>query len=598
MNVFELFGTIAINNRDANSALNDTADRAERTGERIQKAFRNVGSATLKVGKAIFAGAAAVATTLAATVEGTREYRTAMAQLDTVFVANGHSSEAATRAYRNLYAVLGDTGQATEAASFLALMCDNEEDLAKWTDICTGVFATFGDSLPIEGLMEACNETAKTGVVTGGLADALNWLGISEEDFNLKLRACTSTEERMMLIMNTLYPTYKKAGDQFKITGKSVMEANLAQDTLNRSMAKLGEIGEPIMTGLKNWVADLATTAVPYLERFVGWMDKNSESITAIGDKVKEFAGISFEALLGALQWMMDNEEAVTAAIAAIATAMTIAAIAAHPYAAAVTAVAAALAIMWQANADGDPYNHWFDRFTDEELAKLQRWVTAVNEYNAAYAAMNEALDAGFDGEAEAAAVRAAEEEMNKAYAEANAIEGLIPTYNSWNTGQAGYSEGVYFNVPLRVSEDSEGNMQGEIDGMSLESVVSLVADTSGLQAAVNATGLSYNVPIYGAGRAERMDGSFFSKASGLDYVPHDGYRTHLHKGEAILNKTQADVWRGGNLGKIESLLTQLVANTSGGQQIVLDSGALVGQIAPQMDSRLGAISSRKGRGN
>ena len=49
--------------------------------------------------------------------------------------------------------------------------------MEKWTRIAAGVYGTFGDALPIEGLIEAANETAKTGKVTGVLADAINWAG-------------------------------------------------------------------------------------------------------------------------------------------------------------------------------------------------------------------------------------------------------------------------------------------------------------------------------------------------------------------------------------------------------------------------------------
>jgi len=59
--------------------------------------------------------------------------------------------------------VLGDSGQATEAAGHLAKLTTEEQALAEWTTICEGVYATFGDSLPIESLTEAANETAKTG---------------------------------------------------------------------------------------------------------------------------------------------------------------------------------------------------------------------------------------------------------------------------------------------------------------------------------------------------------------------------------------------------------------------------------------------------
>ncbi|MCD7780405.1 MAG: hypothetical protein LUH05_07020 [Candidatus Gastranaerophilales bacterium] len=34
------------------------------------------------------------------------------------------------------------------------------------------------------------------------------------------------------------------------------------------------------------------------------------------------------------------------------------------------------------------------------------------------------------------------------------------------------------------------------------------------------------------------------SHADGLDYVPYDGYIAEVHKGEAILTKDDADLWR------------------------------------------------------
>lgn len=269
MNVFELFGTIAINNRDANSALSDTATKAERTGSRIQAAFKNIGGAALKIGKVVGTGVMAMGTAIVAGVESSRDYRGEMAKLTTAFVTNGFSAEAAKNTYKRLQAVLGETDQAVEAAGHLAVMVKSEEDLAKWTDICTGVYATFGASLPIEGLTESANETSKVGQVTGSLADALNWAGISEEDFNKKLAACTTDAERQDLIMNTLYWTYKAASDQYKETGKSVMEANAAQDRLTESMSNFWAVFEPIVSGAKNKIADLVTSVTPYIASFI-----------------------------------------------------------------------------------------------------------------------------------------------------------------------------------------------------------------------------------------------------------------------------------------------------------------------------------------
>ena len=56
----------------------------------------------------------------------------------------------------------------------------------------SGAWATYGDSIPIDSLSEAMNETIKTGTVTGTFADVLNWAGTSEDDFNAKLQAANS----------------------------------------------------------------------------------------------------------------------------------------------------------------------------------------------------------------------------------------------------------------------------------------------------------------------------------------------------------------------------------------------------------------------
>lgn len=701
MNVFELFGTIAINNKDANNSLRDTADKAERTGARIQAAFKNIGSVTMKIGKTIVGGAMAIGTAWAATVESTRDYRTAMAKLDTAFTTNGHSSEMALKTYQALQAVLGETDQAVEAANHLAKMCSGQEDLAKWTDICTGVYATFGDSLPIEGLTESANETSKVGQVTGSLADALNWAGISEEDFNLKLKACRTEEERQDLIMNTLIHTYGEAATKYKETGKSVMEANTAQDKLNRAMAKLGEIGEPIMTGLKTWVANMVNTAAPHLENLITklsnfdqtmqndvwpWLqEKASMSLGIVLPDWETFKGnvttwwdTTKTNLAAVTQWALqlpdkphESAEQLAAAVSTWWTGTALPAISSastwalnlfdHPVEDGATIEAhvkawwglyadtVAGACNWTLRLFGMPEETadtitstvaaWWNsvsgtvvdacsftarflgigEWTNEQDEMLDAWWAAAFEKLDAVCqwvinpqlpneeetqAFVDSLTAWWTGvqqttrdvfninpekEDKYIAYDAA---LEKASGKSAVSKELTRSFTSNSDSFIDFGaifSALFSNpasVPVEVSNDSEGNMQSQIDGMRLEGTVMLYPDTSRLN--------MINGMMFGGGGVSTP----MSKAVGLDEVPYDGFYAHLHKGEAILNKTQADVWRGGSSSKIESLLAQLVANTSGGQQIVLDTGAMVGQLAPAMDARLGTISSRKGRGN
>lgn len=292
MELFNLVGRIAIDNTNANAAIADTTDRAREGADETSEAFSKIGTFAGNIARGIGAVGAVMGGAFIAAVEGTREYRQEMGKLDTAFVTSGHSSETAKNTYSALQAVLGDSGQAVEASNHLALLADNEKDLSTWTDICTGIYATFGASLPIEGLTEAANETAKTGILTGGLTDALNWAGISEEEFQGKLDACTNEQERQKLIMDTLNGTYSKASEQYKETNKDVMAANAANDRLTSTMAKLGEIGEPIMTGIKNAIASMAEKAIPVVEKMVNKIQDMAKWIKDNEAKVKMWSGV------------------------------------------------------------------------------------------------------------------------------------------------------------------------------------------------------------------------------------------------------------------------------------------------------------------
>lgn len=246
------------------------------TSEKLKKSkidWESVGETVGKVGKAIGAGVAAMGAAIGAAAgaflglaESTREARENMGKLETSFTTAGHSAEDAKNTYTELYGVLGDDGQATEAAAHLAKLTTNEKELSDWTNICTGVYATFGDSLPIEGLTEAANETAKTGSITGNLADALNWAGVSEDDFQASLDACTSEQERQALITSTLNGLYSEAADKYREVNGDIIDAQKATANLNSAMAALGAIAEPIITKLKQLAAELLQEITPFVE--------------------------------------------------------------------------------------------------------------------------------------------------------------------------------------------------------------------------------------------------------------------------------------------------------------------------------------------
>ena len=250
----------------ANGELKEMGDGAKDAGDKMKGGFGGT------VAKGIVGGIAAIGAAAIAAVgsflslaESTRETRENMNKLTAGFTTAGLKAEDATKTYTELYKVLGDEGQATEAAAHLAQLANSQEDLSKWTNIATGVYATFGDSLPIEGLTEAANETAKTGQITGNLADALNWAGVSEDEFQAKLDAASTEQERQALITETLNGLYSEQASTFKELNGDIMASREADAALSQTLAELGAIAEPIMTTLKVLAADLLKSITPFV---------------------------------------------------------------------------------------------------------------------------------------------------------------------------------------------------------------------------------------------------------------------------------------------------------------------------------------------
>lgn len=273
---------------DASEALDDMADSADDAGDSADGLGSKLGGA-LKGGLGALTGAVtAIGGAMVASAEETREYRTNMGKLETAFDSAGHSAENATKTYEALQGILGESDQAVEASNHLAKLCDNEKDLEKWTTIATGVYAEFGDSLPIENLTEASNETAKTGALTGGLADALNWAGVNEEKFQAQLDKCSNEQERQALITETLSGLYDESAEAYRKNNEEVIRANQANESLTQSMADIGASVEPLLTDIKTLGASLLSDLVPGItqvaEAFRGVMNGDAGATAQLGE--------------------------------------------------------------------------------------------------------------------------------------------------------------------------------------------------------------------------------------------------------------------------------------------------------------------------
>ena len=299
-----------------NKSLKELEDAGVNTREELEElnkklddqkqAAKDLGGGILKgaaLGVAGFAAACVGALgTLSSIVDETKELRTQMGQLETTFNQQGLSVEASKKTYGELFSILGDSGKATEASMQLAQIAKTEKELTDYTNILTGVYATFGDSLPVEGLAEAMNATANIGAVQGVLADALEWSGVNLDDFNAKLEGLNTEEERAALINETLNGLYGETANKYKEVNAEVIAANDAQNQYNQAMADIGAKAQPAITSFKlAMVGVLQTVMDKFGEADIqGLIGKISGAITTLVEKALPPA-------MTALGWILDN---------------------------------------------------------------------------------------------------------------------------------------------------------------------------------------------------------------------------------------------------------------------------------------------------
>ena len=286
---------------DAKKAVEKFTEGSEKGASEMDKAFEQVGNTmrgALAEGAKVATGAVtSITTALVGTSAATQEYRNEQAKLQTAFESAGSSAEQAKTTYNDLYRVLGDSGVATEASAHLAKLTQDQQSLSEWTNICQGVYATFGDSIPIEGLTEASNETAKTGQLTGALADALNWAGVNEDKFQESLEKCNSEAEREQLIRETLNGLYSEASATFEQNNADVLAQNEAQAKLTDTLAQLGEVMSPVVTAFTEFANDALSQVTPYIQ----------ELAEKYGPTLKEVLGTMAEKLGEVVGYLVDN---------------------------------------------------------------------------------------------------------------------------------------------------------------------------------------------------------------------------------------------------------------------------------------------------
>lgn len=242
--------------------------------------------------------------------ESTREYRQIMGGLEASSREAGYSIEQTRETYLQLYEVLGDTQTAATAAANLQALELSQAQLREMTELTIGAWARYGDSIPIDSLGEAINETIRAGEVTGTFADILNWgaqegetYGVSlrenneankewneavlnaktaEDYFNLALSDCETRSERVDLVMQAMAKQgLQDVTDGYREANEETIKANESQAKLDEAWGKMGEALAPVadflrntMAGALEFLAEKIDGAVSALKDLWNWWSK------------------------------------------------------------------------------------------------------------------------------------------------------------------------------------------------------------------------------------------------------------------------------------------------------------------------------------
>lgn len=232
--------------RDAVTGLSKLEDAAEDAGNELGNIGDKIDTGLLMGAADTFSGLADSALQAA---EESKEFMKIMGQLETSSSNLGYTNEETQATFRQLYGILGDDQTAATTTANLQALGLSQGELQKMTEGVIGAWAQYGDSIPIDSLSEAVNETAQVGKVTGTFADVLNWAGMNEDQFNEKLASCSSESERANLIMQTLASQgLMDSAEAFRDNNKELIENNESTMEYQKTMAELAKKILPILT--------------------------------------------------------------------------------------------------------------------------------------------------------------------------------------------------------------------------------------------------------------------------------------------------------------------------------------------------------------
>ena len=304
--------------KEAGDAMDEAGRSALDFGDALKASF--VGNLAAEGAKALFSALVELGGAMVNLDEETREYRQQQGMLKASFKANKLDATDARKAYEGLYRVIGDSGQATEAAQLLGNLAKSSEDIDFWTRMAAGSWGKFGEALPINNLIEAANEAVNTGESVSALDDAINWSGGNAEEFKEQLAACATQEERLSLITDTLSGYLDESADAFYDNNKQIVAERDAALNAEEALGILGDTVSKVKTKINTELgAEVVDLAEAFSNLVLGAEDADERFekaidniLTKVQAKAPAFADAGVDLIFSVLSGLLSDPEALS----------------------------------------------------------------------------------------------------------------------------------------------------------------------------------------------------------------------------------------------------------------------------------------------
>lgn len=580
MELFKIFGRIAVNNEEAHKELDNTTGKAKEASEKIGKFF---GSVAKTVGKASLAAIGAAATGIASltksAVENYAQYEQLVGGVETLFKdSSSKVLEYANNAYKTaglsandymetvtsfsaslLQSLGGDTEKAAEIGNMAVIdMADNANKMGSSMEAIQNAYAGFakqnytmldnlklgygGTKEEMQRLIDDANAlNAAQGNMTKYSIDSYADIVSAIHDVQTEMGITgTTAQEAATTIQGSLAST-KAAWDNW-LTGTGSIDA-LVGTVVNSAglLAKaIGDILPSLTTGISQLVAQLAPEIPPLINQLLpSIIDSITTMISSLGSQLPSILATILPVITGSAPQIINT--LITALISSLP----------------IIVSSAGQLILALASGISQSLPTLIPTIVDVVLQIVMTLVENVNLLVDAAVNLISALAEGLIAalpiliaQAPTIISRLVQELIAAApqlLLSAAEIVVQIVSGIADNLFALGKSAGEIITTIV----EGIGEMWGSLVGIGSQVVAKIREGISnawqGLKNWFKGLwdglfgGLNVNVGVSGSGGK--------SAASGLDYVPRNNFPAMLHEGEAVLTSSEAKAWRKGNGG-------------------------------------------------